>query len=355
MSRTIASTILAIAVITLAAACGGGDRPKTTSESVGASTPTVSASSSGESAATAIAVAPVAYESAEAAFNARNYSEATRLFTVYTEDNPENPWGYYMLGLSAWKSGEPERATEALEHALQLDPNHRKSLFNSSRVLLEMGRTKDALDRIEKALSLEPMSNEGLRLLGRAKYQLGDVGGAIDAYHRALTLDERDVWAMNNLGLIHIEQGCSADGLPPLARAVELRSNSPVFLNNLGTALERAGYPVAAAKAFEAALTVDSSYTKASVSLTRVTTAGQQQESEPVDLGVFSRRFQADIEAWRGSQADSTVVVPDSSTSSDSSASQGSRVGQIEGLSGDSTVASLKSVTDTLEECAEED
>jgi tetratricopeptide (TPR) repeat protein len=346
MSRPTALTVFALSLMALAAGCRGADRPKTTSESVGATTPTVSASASTEPGSTGSVATPATYESAEGLFTEGRYSEATQRFTAYTESNPENPWGYYMLGLSAWKSGEPARATEAFDHALQLDPSHRKSLFNSSRVLLEMGQPKQALERIEKALALEPMSNEGLRLLGRAKYQLSDVDGAIEAYHRALSLDEHDVWAMNNLGLIYIEQGRSAEALPALARAVELRSNSPVFLNNLGTALERAGYPVAAAKEYEAAIAVDSSYAKASASLARVTTAGQQPESEPVDLGVFSTRFQADLEAWRGSA--------DSTTTPDSSAVPDSRTGSIVGLS-DSSRASVGAVSDTLEDCTVED
>ena len=346
MSRPTALTVFALSLMALAAGCRGADRPKTTSESVGATTPTVSASSSTESGSTSSVATPVTYESAEGLFTEGRYSEATQLFAAYTESNPENPWGYYMLGVSAWKSGEPARATEAFDHALQLDPSHRKSLFNSSRVLLEMGQPKQALERIEKALALEPMSNEGLRLLGRAKYQLSDVDGAIEAYHRALSLDEHDVWAMNNLGLIYIEQGRSADALPALARAVELRSNSPVFLNNLGTALERAGYPVAAAKEYEAAIAVDSSYAKASASRARVTTAGQHPESEPVDLGVFSTRFQADIEARRGS--DDLTTTPDSSAVPDSSTDS------IVGLS-DSSRASVEAVSDTLEDCTGED
>ena len=45
MSRPNAITVFALSLMTLAAGCGGADRPKTTSESVGATTPTVSASS----------------------------------------------------------------------------------------------------------------------------------------------------------------------------------------------------------------------------------------------------------------------------------------------------------------------
>jgi tetratricopeptide (TPR) repeat protein len=343
MSRATALRVLAVTAV-IVAACGK-ERPKTSSESVGANTPTLSGSVSTKDAGT-VPVGPVSYTSAEGAFNRGDYVQATQLYTAYTDSNPENPWGYYMLGLSAWKSGEPVRAREAFDHALQLDPSHRKSLFNSSRVLLETGQPKVALERIEKALSLEPMSSEGLRLLGRAKYQLGDVDGAIDAYQRALTLDENDVWSMNNLGLIYIEQGKGADALPPLARAVELKGKSPVFLNNLGTALEQAGYPESAAKSYESALAVDSSYTKASVSRARVTSAAQQSDSASVDLDAMSVQFQHEIEGWRGS-----AVPADSSQTQSSRETPDSAAGQIKGLS-DSSTASVEAISDSLEDCA---
>ena len=191
------------------------------------------------------------------------------------------------------------------------------------------------------------MSNEGLRLLGRARYEAGDVDGAIGAYHQALSIDERDVWSMNNLGLIYIQQDRSAEALPPLARAVELRGNSPVFQNNLGTALERSGYPTAAAQAYEAAIAVDSTYAKASVGLARVTSGGQKAETTPVDLAALSSQFQASIETWRGAEAiDSStatvVTVSDSSTVSSDTVS-------------DSVLVSGRIVSDSLEECESEE
>ena len=210
---------------------------------------------------------PVSYADAEAAYTGRNYDEAVDLFAAYTRSSPDNPWGHYMYGLSAWKAGDPEQAIAGFDEALRLDPQHRKSLLNSARVLLETSRPREALERVERALSLEPLSGEGLRLLGRARYELKQVPEAIDAYQRAIALDERDVWAMNNLGLIYIQQDRSDIALPILARAVELRSNSPVFQNNLGTALERTGHFAAPAKAYEAALAADSTYGKAAASL----------------------------------------------------------------------------------------
>jgi Flp pilus assembly protein TadD len=300
MSRYFAVPVFALTAIV--AACGRSDRSSTTSTSAGASTPVVSGSapttdSSGDP---RVEVKPVTYERAESTFNGGNYSAATQLFSEYTTSNAENPWGYYMLGLSAWKSGDRDRALSAFDRSIELDPTHRKSLYNSGRVLLELGRPQDALERIEKALAQEPSSSEGLRLLGRVRYQLGKVDEAIDAYRRALTLDDHDVWAMNNLGLIYIDQEKASEALPPLARAVQLRGNAPVFQNNLGVALERSGFPEAAAQAYEAAIAADSSYQKASVALARVTSGEQQPEAEAVDLSQLAQQFEDEITSWRG-------------------------------------------------------
>ena len=300
--------VLVLSVMSLATGCGGTDQTRTTS-SAGA-TPTVSGSTPEVTTEEPVVTRTVSYAAAESAFGKARYPEAVELFTTYVGANPENAWGHYMLGMSAWRAGEHEKAIESFDKALELDPSHRKSLFNSGRVLLEAGRAKDALARIQKGLELEPMSNEGLRLLGRARYELAQVDEAIKAYQRALTLDENDVWSMNNLGLIYIQQGRSAEAIPSLARAVELRGNSPVFQNNLATALEKSGYPTAAAEAYEAALAADSAYSKAAVGLARVTGGAQEPESITVDLAALSQEFQTQIETWRGvtSSADSTTV-----------------------------------------------
>ena len=338
MSRSTRLTALAAILVPLAAACSNTDRPSTTSDQVTAgSTTTVStgaispstsdAATPGKAGAVVGTVAP-SYADAERAFHRGRYEEAASMFEAYSESNPDNAWGHYMLGLSAWKTGEHTRALEAFDAALRLDPTHRKSLLNSARVLLEISRPQDALDRVERALAIEPLSSEGLRLAGRAHYELGQIDEAIDAYQRALAIDDRDVWAMNNLGYLYIQQGRSDAALLPLARAVELRRNVPVFQNNFATALERAGHFVTAREAYEAALAADSSYTKAAVGLERVKAHGAASDTTSVDVAALSREFQAEVEQWRTRTvtADSTTVdsTKVDSTKVDSTRSPGS-------------------------------
>ena len=304
---------LAAAVLPLVGACGDDKRPVTTTIQGSSTTSTLtvttdSGTPSGTVTETTAATVPVSYVDAESAYTARKYSEAAELFGSYTRANPENPWGHYMFGLSSWKAGDPEQALISFDEALRIDPQHRKSLLNSARVLLDTGRPREALDRIERAMALEPLSAEGLRLLGRARYEMKQVPEAIDAYQRAIALDERDVWAMNNLGLIYIQQDRSDDALPVLARAVELRRDSPVFQNNLGTALERTGHPAAAKKAYEAAVVADSTYGKASASLTRVTPLAEG-DTTAVDLSTFVADFHAVVQRWQETAVDTTKTV----------------------------------------------
>ena len=47
------------------------------------------------------------------------------------------------------------------------------------------------------------------------------------------------------------------------------------------------------------ALAIDSTYTKASVSLARVTGLKEDPSLSPVDLGSLAQSFIADVESWR--------------------------------------------------------
>lgn len=241
----------------------------------------------------------VTYEEAETAFTERRYGEAVELFGSYTERKPENPWGHYMLGLSAWKSGELDRAERALERALELDPDHVKSLLNLGRVLLDGSRPAEALERIEEALELDAGSVAGLRLRGRAYHELDRPDDAIDAYRQAILKDGEDVWSMNNMGLILIEQGRYEEALLPLARAVEVRDDVAVFQNNLGMALEHTGHFRAAEDAYRQAVASEPTYGKAQENLARVEVVKEDAGVEPVDLGELARSFEDDVEGWR--------------------------------------------------------
>lgn len=267
----------------------------------------------------------VSYPEAESLYHQGDYREALRHFEAYTRDRPDNPWGHYMLGLSAWKAGELERAVRGLEAALERDPDHVKSLVNLSRVLLELDRPQEAREPVRRAVETAPRSADALRVAGNVAEETGDTETAVRRYRQALAADGSDAWSANNLGLLLVRQGRFSDALGPLARAVELRPDVGVFRNNLGVALERTGHLARARAQYRAA--ADTGHGKAEASLARLEGVSPDGTAEPVELDALARRFAERAEGWevdrlaRRSSRSEGVDVPSGSPAGDDAAS----------------------------------
>jgi predicted Zn-dependent protease len=272
------SVAAAVAVVAIVVACERARKTEMTADGgvvAAAAKPTVPVTPASANATVAPTVPPdISYATADSAFTARHYPVATAMFSAYTAHHPANPWGHYMLGLSAWRSGQLDVAQQAFEDVLAQDPRHVKALINLARVLLDKNQATEALTRVNEALAIDSGLGEGWRILGRSQAQLGHTDSAIDAYHQALAIDSSDVWSMNNLGLVLIDAGRFGEAVEPLTRAVQLDSTVPAFSNNLGIALERSGDIDGAATAYRRALAVDSGYAKARVSLERLKAKG---------------------------------------------------------------------------------
>ncbi|HET7553602.1 MAG TPA: tetratricopeptide repeat protein [Gemmatimonadaceae bacterium] len=321
MSRTLRSTraariaggaITASALLVLAAACrDSGIKPSDVADTpqqqpvVVEPTPTeVVQPESGS-----VIPANVSYADAESTFRTKDYQQATEMFDVYTKSHEKNPWGFYMLGMSSWRSGQLDRAKAAFDDAIELDPRHVKSLVNVSRVLLESDKPAEAEEYLAKAIDIDPASSDAYRVMGRTQALLGNAEAALESYRIALAIDPEDTWSMNNMGLVLIQQGRFDEALRPLARATQLSDGVAVFENNLGIALERTGHYGAAAEAYRAALTADSTYGKAAASLARVEGRDDEPGVEPVTVAELGDSFAQEVTQW-SEQRVSEVVPP---------------------------------------------
>jgi len=247
---------------------------------------------------------PVSFADGEAAYQAGKFVEATQMFEQYTVEKPNNAWGHFMLGLSASKGGNPDKAEKAFEEALRLDPDHLKSLLNLSRVLIDQRRFDEAIVKLTRAGEIKPDSVELQRLLGRTYNGQHKTNDAVDAYHKAIALDPTDAWSMNNLGLILIQQGKYSEATPFFAKAVELEKDVPTFHNNLGMALEHTGRFTAAASEYKDTLAADPSNEKAKRNLARVESVKVSAE-DPFDREAEAKRA---VEVKQPATESSTVA-----------------------------------------------
>ncbi len=235
----------------------------------------------------------VTYAMAEQTYFDGDYAAAADLFDAYTADHAANAWGFFMLGLSEWKAGDLDASEEAFIGALDLKPDHIKSLINYGRVLLEAERYGEARAQVERALLIVPENIDANRTYSRICHNEGRLTEAADSYLKVLRLQEDDVWSLNNLGLIRIQQGLYADAVAPLAKAAQLNSGIACIQNNLGLALERTGHYTAAVDAFEMALAADAGYAKADESLDRVSGLTEATDLASIDLVAMAAGFSA--------------------------------------------------------------
>ena len=291
------AAIVCIAIAAYAFAACGERSPDQARASEPVSQPTGSVPASNVNSSSAekpalVVSGPVTFEIADSAYRTRRYDDATVLFKTYTEGRPDNAWGFYMLGLSAWKSGDRAQAESAFVQALTIDSTHVKSHLNLSRVLLEEGKPDSALEHIEQAIALDSTSSEALRLQGRAFEAQGKTDDAIVAYQRAIVKNDSDTWAINNLGALYIRLERYEDAIGPLARANELEDKVATFHNNLGMALELTGRYADAIAQYRAALAIEGTYGKAVANLQRVEQVKQDPSITPIDLTERSKQFQ---------------------------------------------------------------
>jgi tetratricopeptide (TPR) repeat protein len=233
----------------------------------------------------------ITYATARQAYTDGNFEDAALQFADYTQSHADNAWGFYMLGLSEMKAGDEEGSEIAFQTALAIKPDHVKSLVNYSRLLLTLDRANDARTQIELALVTDPYNVSANRVLGRIYHNLQELESAKMAYRTALSIQPDDVWSLNNLGLINIEQGDYEDAIAPLAKASGLVSDVACFHNNLGVALEKIGQYTAAAEAYASAISADSNYAKAEISLARVGGLEQAYDTVSIDLIALAASF----------------------------------------------------------------
>ncbi len=125
-------------------------------------------------------------------------------------DKTADDWYDTALDLEAVA---PDRAAEAYERALAIDPGHADALLNLGRLLHEEGDLAAAEARYLAAAEADPESARPLYNLGVALEDGGKHDAAIEAYRRALGIDGELAAAHFNLSRLLHAHGARPDAL----------------------------------------------------------------------------------------------------------------------------------------------
>lgn len=191
---------------------------------------------------------------------------------------------YMMVGRDLNALGETDAASQALDRALQLNPNLAGALVEKGSILAGQSEWSKATDLFRRAVTASPDDAPAHLWLGDMLLRTGDFDGAAVEFETALRLDPRNSGACQGLGLVHLQEGdfngaiddfhhalairpgyidaekglahalSSAHKWPEaeqwLNRVLKADPNSPSETDALGTVLARMGDKAAADKEF---------------------------------------------------------------------------------------------------------
>jgi tetratricopeptide (TPR) repeat protein len=160
---------------------------------------------------------------------------------------------HQLLGVALHLVGQPDRALEALETAVKLNPRYVEALIHRGLVLNDLGRSEEAQESFSAARDSGAQLREGIPQhhasklanqhaeLGEAYAEAGALGQAIDQYRDALKLGPTFHDLRYRLARLLMETGQALEAREVLEVVVAAR---PGFLEaraNLGMACYMAG------------------------------------------------------------------------------------------------------------------
>jgi hypothetical protein len=182
-------------------------------------------------AVTCVAAAPPRpFDTGVANFERGEYAAAVISFTQHVQDAPRDAAGWYNLGNSRYRGGDPGRAVWAWLKALQLEPRSGDARHNLA--LLNAGRASTAVQH------WFPVSGAELALIAAACWWLALLSAAVHAMRRRPAVRIAGLLLATGCATALIMLGARWAGpgsVVPLARGADLYSGPTVRTDRRGT------------------------------------------------------------------------------------------------------------------------
>ena len=137
-----------------------------------------------------------------------------------------------ILGISAARDGEYNRAIDYLYSSILKNPNNAPAHYYLGKALSRVGLDSEAENKYRKALELNASYSEVHNSLGLLYSSQGSYNEAIDSYTAAISLNQNYASPYINRGLIFYKVGSYQKALFDFTRAIEIEPKSSIALIN---------------------------------------------------------------------------------------------------------------------------
>jgi adenylate cyclase len=150
------------------------------------------------------------------------------------ELEPDLAAGHSARGLYLVEQLRYEEAEEEILRALELNPGSAEEHRRYARMLLQLDRHDESVQQARRAVELDPLSIQARATLGDALWWAGEWQGTVEESLRLIEMAPGLAYAYYNLGYGYSMQGQNDEAIEAFRKAVELDPTDPQ--NGLGLA-----------------------------------------------------------------------------------------------------------------------
>jgi len=171
---------------------------------------------------------------------------------------------YNTRGRALSSLGNPARAMEDLDRAIEINPDYAEAYNNRGVVHNRMGNFSRGIKDFDRAIEINPKYAHAYNNRGAGFMELGNTEQAIGSYNKAIEIDPQFADALYNRGICYQISGKYREAIADYDRAIE--NNCPsveeVFCSR-GDAYGRLGNLTRAIEDYDRAIAINPEYAKA--------------------------------------------------------------------------------------------
>ncbi|MBD2122240.1 lipopolysaccharide assembly protein LapB [Trichocoleus sp. FACHB-262] len=225
------------------------------------------------------------FKQGEAALEAKQYSEAERIWRQVIQLDPKLLDAYIKLGVVLHDQGRLEEAISAFRKSVELNPHEIFGYLKIADILYEQGKVDQAIITYHQAIAVNPSFTNSYERLGRLLIESqqspstavdycglgtifsdqGETAQAIAAFRSAIALDPKLAYAYNSLAMNLTLLGTNhrAEEMAVYQRWLQMLPDDPAAHLSLGRNLRIEGKTEAALEHYRQAIKLNPNYIEA--------------------------------------------------------------------------------------------
>lgn len=149
---------------------------------------------------------------AKMSFDAKEFQDAVKYYSRFTELFPASPMAFYWLGRSYEALGASEDAQLAYAEAAKLEPSDAETVYSIVRDFAKNGDYESAVRHLEMLTRLVPAERSAWYMLGSLQRKLNRIDDAAQTYRAGLSYTPNDALMQKFLDWVTANGASGADG-----------------------------------------------------------------------------------------------------------------------------------------------